>query len=441
MTLVDYPGGHAVIHANKGDHVGRFYALGGWYELDLLDDARDRVTSPGTAVDVGAHIGGHSLWLALAMGLDVVAIEPNPATITELRRNVDANPAANIRVIEAAAGAEPGTASVIPARPGNSGTARIEPGGDVEVITIDSLGLTDVQLIKIDVEGMAAEVLRGAARTIDACSPIIYAEAGLDEIRELLPDGYRCIGRFANTPTYGFTRDRRPMHLSAAVMAHPARDTEVEELLGELDRDIPVAWDNGGAPSPDPQRRWATGMAAWEMHNADADWHMVIQDDAVVCPDLLAGLEAALSEIGPEGLVSAYTGTGRPDQHNVQRALAHATDKGHAWLSTYSLNWGVAIIAPVHTIPDMLEWCSQPGRATTNYDMRIGQYYRDILGWRTWYTHPSLVDHRDDESLIGHGGSRVAHIHHQASALGIDWSRHDGLNLDVPAHRRRTYKD
>ena len=161
-----------------------------------------------------------------------------------------------------------------------------------------------------------------------------------------------------------------------------------------------------------------------------------------MCADLIAGLEAALDHVGPSGLVSAYTGTGRPDQQNVRLALHDAARRGRSWLSTWSLNWGVAIAAPTATIPAMLEWCDDPKRSHLNYDMRIGQYYRDVLGWRTWYTHPSLVDHRDTASLIGHGagGDRVAHHHHSGSALDIDWGAHSGLPIGVPPNARRPVK-
>ena len=441
MLTVDYPGGTAHIDADPTDHIGKHYAKGRWYERDLLDDARARVHGPGLAVDVGAHIGGHSTWFALACGLNVVALEPNPATFEQLSRTVAANPAAQIRTIAAAASDRPGWATIIPPAPGNTGTTRINPGsGTVPVTTLDSLDLHDVKLLKVDVEGMAPEVLAGAQRLLAEQSPIVYAEGDRAAIIRMLPPGYRCFGQYARTPTYGFIRDRRPMRLSAAIMAHPARDAHVTELQAALDRPVPVAWDSNPVPSADPERRWATGRAAWEAHDPDADWHMVIQDDALVAPDLLAGLERALTELGPEGLVSAYTGAGRAHQGAVKRALYHAGRLGHSWLSTWSLNWGVAIIAPTHTIGGMLEWCSaRPGR---NYDLRIGQYYRDIQGWRTWHPYPSLVDHRDDvDSLIGHGAGRIAHRMHSGSALDIDWSRHDGLSITVPASARRTHPD
>src|SRR5699024_3208763 len=98
----------------------------------------------------------------------------------------------------------------------------------------------------------------------------------------------------------------------------------------------------------------------------DADWQVVVQDDALVCEAFLLGLEIALEEIGPLGLVSPYMGTGRPGQRNVANAINMAHRRGHAWSSTWSLCWGVAIAAPVITIEDMLEWCDEPERAQMN---------------------------------------------------------------------------
>ena len=211
-------------------------------------------------------------------------------------------------------------------------------------------------------------------------------------------------------------------------MAHPARKAEAEELQESLDRPVEIIYDTNPAPSSDPRQRWANGRRCWEAHDPSADYHMVIQDDAIACEDLIAGLEIALDHLGPEGLVSPYTGTGRPDQKNVARALNSAHLRGHSWLSTWSLNWGVAIIAPIATISDMLAWCGRSARSRLNYDMRIGRFYRDILGWRTWYTYPSLVDHRNGESLVGHGGDRHAHRFHAGSALDVPWGAHDGLD-------------
>jgi FkbM family methyltransferase len=203
---LDALGRDALIEVDETDHIGRIIATGHWYERDLLNDAARRVTGPGTAVDVGAHIGNHALWFALAVGLHVVALEPRHSTAVWLTENATAN-GADVRVIAAAAGREKGWASIVPPRPGNSGTAGIRfDGGDVPVTTIDELALTDVKLLKIDVEGVAVDVLAGAQQLLTDQSPVVYAEGDRDEIAAALPEGYECFGEFAKTPTFGFAR-------------------------------------------------------------------------------------------------------------------------------------------------------------------------------------------------------------------------------------------
>lgn len=216
------------------------------------------------------------------------------------------------------------------------------------------------------------------------------------------------------------------MRLSAAVMAHPIREIQVARQAAWLDRDVPVVW--AANPQPDPELEWATARAAWLQYNPSADWHVVLQDDAMPCRDLLVGLEVALGELGSRGVVSAYVGTGRPAQAAVVSALSAAQNRGHAWMSLRSLNWGVAVCVPVGVVPAMVEWCDRAGGP---YDRRVARYVRDVLRWRTWYTVPSLVDHADGGSLIGHGAGRVAHMPHDGSALDVDWSAHDGLPVGL----------
>lgn len=231
MKTVTLPAGPAAagtlaahIEVDETDHIGRIISRGTWYEKDLLDDARRQIPwdATGTAVDVGAHIGGHSLWFALAMRLNVVALEPNPATFAHLARNLELNELSTpsetrpyVRALPVAAGARPGWGRVTaPAIAHNSGTCAVvreagsdqQDAGQVPIVTLDSLGLTDVQLIKVDVEGSACAVLNGAAELIAAQSPVIYAEGDRNAIKACLPQGYRCIGLFGKTPTWGFAR-------------------------------------------------------------------------------------------------------------------------------------------------------------------------------------------------------------------------------------------
>lgn len=208
--------------------------------------------------------------------------------------------------------------------------------------------------------------------------------------------------------------------LSVAIMAHPKREHLVAELLESLGdhTTVAVAWDRRN-------NRWDTGRRAWEAHDPDADYHLVLQDDAVVCRDLVAGLEHALEYVPDAAIVSPYTGTRRPLSNIVEAAVARARAADAAWIVMRALNWGVGIVAPTGTINEMLAWGDR--QSYPNYDRRVGRYYYLVKCWPVWSTWPSLVDHLDHDrapSLCNHGPGRVAHefAGGEASALEIDWS-------------------
>lgn len=289
---------------------------------------------------------------------------------------------------------------------------RVTPSGRAKVMALAGRRIHDVTYWDAKLDGTECHVrISRDPRTLEIVHP--------DRLRDRLANGDKVTLQVTS---------RKQMRLSAAIMAHPVRAEYAEQVQASLDRSVDIVYDSNPVPSADKMQRWATGRSCWEAFDPSADWHLVLQDDVLVSKNLLAGLEKALHQIGPQGLVSAYTGTGRPDQQNIIRALAHAEAKGHSWMSTRSLNWGPAIILPTSVIPGMLTWCERHirrnDRPRSNYDYAIGVYARDILGWRTWYTVPSLVEHRGLPSLVGHdkGPQRVAHHFHEGDALDIDWS-------------------
>lgn len=131
----------------------------------------------GLALDVGAHIG---LWTrALAMQFKyVVAFEPVIENYVCLTLNSDY---VNVRRENVALGASTRTCSmVIPAR-GNSGCWYAQPvEGPTAMRTLDSYTFHDVDLIKLDVEGLEGAVLAGGKETIFQGLPtIVFEENGL----------------------------------------------------------------------------------------------------------------------------------------------------------------------------------------------------------------------------------------------------------------------
>lgn len=135
-----------------------------------------------TALDVGANLGTYTEAL-VRLCPHVVAIEPNPRWAAELSSMFK-----EARVLQGAASNVAGRASLrVPTSLPFGGMATIEPdnvlsGQEVEEITvdtftIDSLNLTDVGFIKIDVEGHEDAVLEGAAETIRSSRPNLLVES------------------------------------------------------------------------------------------------------------------------------------------------------------------------------------------------------------------------------------------------------------------------
>lgn len=200
--------------------------------------------------------------------------------------------------------------------------------------------------------------------------------------------------------------------LSCAVMAHPTREAMVTELLGDLDRPVKVVWD-------EINDRHDTGIRSMEAFDPSCTHHLVIQDDAIPADDLISGAERALRWIPQDVPVSLYVGRVRPFRKVVDAAV-EAAGSTASWITMGGVYWGPGIIVPTRDIPEMSTWFRKS--KITNYDRRLSSWY-ERRRTRCWYTWPSLVDHRGDESLVqGHGPGRHAHRFHDGSALKVDWS-------------------
>jgi FkbM family methyltransferase len=146
-----------------------------------IEEVLERYVRPGSvALDVGAHIGTHTLTLARLVGPSgrVYAFEPVMKSYRELYRNLELNGVTNVVPLRYALGKGP--ASVIemdPIHPGEEGGTSVGRGGDrVELRTLDSFGFEQVSLIKIDVEGFELPVLDGAEDTIRRNRPVLIVE-------------------------------------------------------------------------------------------------------------------------------------------------------------------------------------------------------------------------------------------------------------------------
>jgi len=164
------------------------------------------------------------------------------------------------------------------------------------------------------------------------------------------------------------------MKLSVSIMAHPRRKEMVEELLKQLPA-TQVAWDTDN-------NVWHTCRASWELYDKTADYHVVIQDDALVCDDFITKAIEILKSLEKPQVVCFYVG---------DKAFRHGS-KSFTARKIYN---EVAICFPIEHIEPMINFCDM---MNSNTDRNIERYCkRKKLS--VYYPLPSLVDHRDTPSL------------------------------------------
>lgn len=160
----------------------------GGHETALVQIAKGLLPEGGNFLDVGAHVGLYTLNLALKAS-NVYSIEANPKTYAVLMSNIAANAdqhtcaihAVNIAAwdsvaylsLEDANGKETGgsTRCVVA-----DSRLRFKQKGQVDAAPLDFFLPGPVDLVKIDVEGAEARVLRGMEGVIANCAPTLLIE-------------------------------------------------------------------------------------------------------------------------------------------------------------------------------------------------------------------------------------------------------------------------
>lgn len=288
---------------------------GEWAERELC--LMRRFITPGSTVaDVGAFFGAHAVALARAVGSAgrVLAFEPRNEFFAFLARNVALNHLdKNVTLYQMGLGDARKTLAVAPVDlagacdPGNLSLQDV-PGGSaaVTIDTLDSLDLTCLDFVTIDIRGAQSGVFHGARGTIARLRPVIHvrvssASRAADAVAALSgqdyvafahadyafnPENYRNVAR----NMFGDSKD------AALVFIPTEKRTEYDlrDLRPLHGPDDAAAWISG-----EPRLRVAvdTGSSASE-DDARVPMHAVEQPASMIA-SLREALVEADAETGP----------------------------------------------------------------------------------------------------------------------------------------------
>lgn len=177
-----------------------------FYEQWMLTCIQKLGYMDGIWIDVGAHIGNHTIWFSKHCGADEVwAYEPTKSTFEVLKENVINNCINTVRLFNFAVGAKKGTCKLNTNK--RVGQNSVSYGkGAIPMVTLGDIQ-NKVALIKIDVEGFEFEVIKGAMPIIERDKPELFIETfeNRTEIEKLLPKEYKFIEVYNNAPTYHYS--------------------------------------------------------------------------------------------------------------------------------------------------------------------------------------------------------------------------------------------
>ncbi|MBK3406085.1 FkbM family methyltransferase [Methylorubrum populi] len=220
MMLSAMIGRHGLfVHDERDQVIGRSLRLYGEWAEEEIYLLSTMVRSGDTVLDIGANVGTHTVAFSRMVGQvgRVVSIDGQARASNILALNITINGCDNVSRLEGLIGSscELVFDKLSEAETPNIGAVtfrdlQIAASSTLDAIvrplamfTVDSMLIQSCRLMKIDVEGMELDALKGAQQTIERCEPFIYFEqatrANFTEIHSFLTSlGYKLYYHGAN---------------------------------------------------------------------------------------------------------------------------------------------------------------------------------------------------------------------------------------------------
>lgn len=188
----------------------RMYFKREWWEIFMLSYFKKYYRPNSNVIDIGGNVGTHTLLLSevISPKSRIYVFEPVYADI--IKMNVDENHLQDRVVIYNVGLGDKNETIQVPIYPRNclrnfGRLSLIDPKTEkslytspitlekcktkispIKVVTLDSKKLTNISIIKIDVEGMELQVLEGAIETITREKPVIFIEIWKRNLKKTL---------------------------------------------------------------------------------------------------------------------------------------------------------------------------------------------------------------------------------------------------------------
>lgn len=189
--------GVKILSVFKGDYFTAILDQHKVYEQHFTDFLYDVLLPGDVALDLGANLGYHTINMANIVGRDgqVHAFEAQRIIFQQLTCNVFLNQLTNVYTYNNAIGNSfesvfiedpnyfhdgtyPNVTNI-----GNSAINLSNRGNEVKQLTINSLNLSKLNFIKLDIQGSELMALQGGVTTIEKFQPYIFIEIENEQLQ------------------------------------------------------------------------------------------------------------------------------------------------------------------------------------------------------------------------------------------------------------------
>ncbi|MCL6270768.1 stealth conserved region 3 domain-containing protein [Sansalvadorimonas sp. 2012CJ34-2] len=188
------------------------------------------------------------------------------------------------------------------------------------------------------------------------------------------------------------------VQISKTIMAYVKREHRIP-LIRKKIGDAKVSLDDGS------WGLWGNAKKSWLTFDMDADYHMVIQDDSVVCDNFYVRLAEVFSRQPFKSVTSLfYRYKSRKTHFELNEAArSNRVNKGFYFPR---LQWATGVVVPKELVANMVRFADKlPEKKFKNIDdLRFSKFFTECEKIEVYYPLPSLVDQSIDcGSTIGNG--------------------------------------